>query len=158
VRSLRCGHWSRVTLAFGIGFLAFSRVATAQVGISSGIARIDLVAHVPARAEIKEVHPALHRRAGSLHETSVGIRLAANGGYRLLAKATTRGAGSRVWVRAVDGRFRELVPGAAIVVAQDPVGTAELERQVQYRVESNGKSSAKLAPPVRYDIVVNPTL
>jgi hypothetical protein len=159
VRSLRCGHWPRVTLAFGIGFLAFSHVAAAQVGVSSRVARIELLAHVPARADIQEVHPALHWRwAGSMRETSVGLRLAANGGYRLLVKAATRGAGSRVWVRAMDGRFRELVPGAAIVVAEDPVGTGEVERQVQYRVQRNSKSSAKLAPPVRYEIVVNPTL
>jgi hypothetical protein len=158
LQSLRCGHWSRVTLAFGVGCLAFSQVASAQVGVSSGVARIGLVAHVPSRAEIDEVHPARHRRAGSVRETSVGFRLAANAPYRLLVKATTPAAGSRVWVRAIDGRFRELVPGAAIVVAQDPVGTGELERQVQYRVESNGKSSSKLAPPVRYEIVVNPTL
>jgi hypothetical protein len=156
VRSVRLDQWSRVTLVLGVGSLAFFQVAAAQIGISSGIAQIALVAHVPARAEIRETHPARHRRSGSLQETSLSVRLATNGGYRLLAKATND-AGARVWVRAVDGRFRELVPGTAIVVAQDRVGTGGLERQVQYRVESDGKSSPKPAPPVRYEIVVNPT-
>jgi hypothetical protein len=158
VRSLRFGHWSRATLAFGIGSLGCVQVAAAQIGISSGIAQIVLVAHVPARADIREVRPARHGQAGSLQETSVGLRFAANGGYRLLVKATDRGAGSRVWVRAVDGRFRELVPGAAIVVAQSPAGTEELEPKVQYRVEGKGTSSSEPVPPVRYEIVVNPTL
>jgi hypothetical protein len=158
VQSLRFGHWSRATVVFGIGSLAFSQVAAAQIGIRSGIAQIALVAHVPARAEIHEVHPALQRRSSSLQETSLSLRLAANGGYRLLAKAATPGAGARVWVRALDGRFRELVPGAAIVVAQSRAGKQELERTVQYRVERNGKSPREPAPPLRYEIVVNPTL
>jgi hypothetical protein len=157
VRSLRSGHWSRATLALGLGSLAFVRVAVAQIGISSGVAQIALVAHVPARAEIREVRPARHWQAGSLRETSLSLRLGANGGYQLVAKATNA-AGARVWVRAVDGRLRELVPGAAIVVAQSPGGTEKLEPKVQYRVERKGKSSTEPAPPVRYEIVVNPTL
>src|SRR3954468_16389727 len=157
VRSLRSGHWSRATLALGLGSLAFVQVAVAQIGISSGVAQIALVAHVPARAEIREVRPARHSQAGSLHETSLGLRLGANGGYRLVAKATNA-AGARVWVRAVDGRFRELVPGAAIVVAQDPAGTQTLERELQYRVESTRWARTEPLPPVRFEIVVNPTL
>jgi hypothetical protein len=157
VRSLRFGHWSRATLTLGLGSLAFVQVAVAQIGISSGVAQIALVAHVPARAEIREMRPARHWQAGSLHETSLRLRFGANGGYRLVARPTNA-AGARVWVRAVDGRFHQLAPGAAIVVAQSPAGTEELEPKVQYRVERKGNSSTEPAPPVRYEIVVSPTL
>jgi hypothetical protein len=87
----------------------------------------------------------------------VRVRLAANTGYRLIVRGA-QPTGARLWVRAADGRFHELVAGTPITVARNATGTGDCEQQVHYRMESDNAGLSPAPLPVRYEVAVDPTL
>jgi len=127
------------------------------VGLSSSTPAVALLARVPARASLQEVTPLREKGIGSIRETSVRVRLAANSGYRLIARAA-QPTGARLWVRAADGQFHELAPGARITVARHATGAEQWE-QVHYRIESEDAHQLEATTlPVRYEVAIDPVL
>jgi hypothetical protein len=151
------GNSARTTTILVVVLGTIAPRAVAQVGLSSHSQAVTLVARVPVRASLSEVNPLREKISGLVRETSVTLGVGTNAGYRLVVKAATS-SGSRTWVRGTDGQFHELVAGEEIIVAQDPAGNGEREQEIQYRVESSGMGRTEVFPPVRCDIVVNPTL
>ena len=159
MRALNLGFGSIARTATTVAVLlaAVAPRAVAQVGLSSRRQAIALVAQAPVRASLGDVSSLREKTSGLVRETSATVRLETNTGYRLVVKAATP-SGSRTWVRGTDGQFHELLAGAGIVVAQEPAGKGEREREIQYRVENSGTQRTEVAPPVRYEIVIDPTL
>jgi hypothetical protein len=144
----------RTVVALGI-VLALPAAAESQVGISSGVSQIALVAHIAPRGSIEGVSGQRETsRTGSVREASVMVRVAANAGYQLVVRGTPVAA-SRIWVRGVNGEFQELTAGSAVTVARGAHAAGEWDREVQYRIESAGDLSSL---PVRYEIALNPQL
>lgn len=143
------------TLAALGAVLAFPGVAESQVGISSGVAQIALVAHVAPRGSILDVSAGRETgRVGAVREASVTVRVAANTGYQLVVRRTAVTA-SRIWVRGVNGEFQELTAGSSVTVARGTHAAGQWDRAVHYRLESAGDLNSL---PVRYEIAINPKL
>jgi hypothetical protein len=134
--------------------LAVPAVVQCQVGISSGMVQVALVAHVAPRGSIQGVSAERETgRTGSLGERSVTVRMSANTGYRLMVRLAGASA-ARIWVRSVTGEFQELTAGSSVTVARDSHCAGQWEREVQYRTESAGD----LSLPVRYELSLSPQL
>ena len=144
----------RTVAALGV-VLALPGVAERQVGISSGVAQIALVAHIAPRGSIQGVSAERETgRMGSVREASVMVRVAANTGYQLVVRGIPVAA-SRIWVRGVNGEFQELTAGSSVTVARGTHVAGQWDREVQYRIES---ASDLNSLPVRYEIAIDPTL
>ena len=144
----------RTVAALGV-VLAFPGVAQSQVGISSGVAQIALVAHIAPRGSIQGVSAERETgRMGAVREASVMVRVAANTGYQLVVRGTSVAA-SRIWVRGVNGEFQELTASSSVTVARGTHAAGHWDREVQYRIESAGDLNSL---PVRYEIAIDPTL
>jgi hypothetical protein len=144
----------RILAALGV-VLALPGVAESQVGITSGVTQIALVAHVAPRGSIQAVSAERETsRMGSVREASVSVRVTANTGYQLVVRGTAVTT-SRIWVRGVNGEFQELTAGSSVTVARGAHAAGLWEREVQYRMESAVDLNSL---PVRYEIVINPTL
>lgn len=149
-------------MSVALGAVLFAALSGAtslagQVGLGSNLAQVALVVRVAARASIEEVSPPVRSTSqGSLTEASVKVRLSANTGYRLVVVGTASSQASRLWVRSSSGDFHELVPGASVTVTQGARSAGQSEREVSYRLES--AADAVEALPVRYEIVVTPTI
>jgi hypothetical protein len=129
--------------------------AQAQVGISSGPARVSLLVRAASHASMPAASlPRRIGRRGPVTEAAVTIHLAANSPYRLVARETA-GLASRVWVQVEGGEFRELVPGSALTVSREAGGRSD--REVHFMTEA--RTAAVFTPmPVRFELVVEPTI
>jgi hypothetical protein len=149
--------------AFALGSAAIfaGSVAQAQVGISSGLAQVVLVARSEPRGSIDSIGTPIERgNSGSTRELSVPVRVTSNTTYRLsVVRNDSRGSDwGNIWVRAEGGEFRSLQRGSTVLVAR---GTAESGRgdlNVLYRVDQVPGSGTMQAPPVRYELAINPQL
>jgi hypothetical protein len=149
------GQTVRTVVAIGLVVLSTPRLAQSQVGLTSGLAQVTLVAHVAPRGSIQDVGALQETRSlGTVREASVMVRLSANTGYQLRVSAAGVST-SRIWVRSVTGQFQEITPGSSVTVARDSRRAGEWEREVQYRIESAGDLNSL---PVRYEIAINPQL
>jgi hypothetical protein len=132
--------------------------AHGQVGISSGLAQVALVARIAPRASIQGVSAQQETAMGTRRDGSVTVSMSANSGYQLRVRATAASA-ARIWVRAANGEFQEVKVGSAVTVAKDAQCAGQWEREVQYRIEGQAGGAAPSAPlPVLYEIAVSPTL
>lgn len=149
----------RTLAAIGMAVLATPRVAESQVGLTSGMAQVALVARIAPRGSIQGVGPQRETgQAGSVRESSVTVRFSSNTGYRLMVR-TSGAPTSRIWVRAANGEFQELTAGSSVTVARDAHCAGQWEREVRYRTDSGEQSGGGLGElPVRYEIAINPTL
>jgi hypothetical protein len=135
--------------------LVLPGVAESQVGISSGVAQIALVAHIAPRGSIQSVSAERETgRMGSVREASVTVRVAANTGYQLVVRGTAVAA-SPIWVRGINGEFQELTAGSSVTVARGTHAAGQWDREVQYRMESSGYMNGL---PVRYEIAIDQSL
>jgi hypothetical protein len=150
---------TRWTLALGIIALGRPAESAAQVGISSAVAQVALVARVAPRGSINGVSaPRETTRTGSLREATTTVHVSANTGYQLLVRGFAEST-ARIWVRAASGDFQELKPGSAVIVAQETHAAGQWDREVHYRIEMPDRGETPLAPlPVRYEIAISPTL
>jgi hypothetical protein len=130
----------------------------AQIGLTSGMAQLALVARIPPRGSIQGVGAQRETgRVGSIREASVTVRMSANTGYQLMVKGTGAPT-SRIWVRAVNGQFQELTAGSSVTVAQDTHCAGQWEREVHYRIETQESAGDLTVLPVRYEIAINPVI
>jgi hypothetical protein len=129
----------------------------AQVGIWSGQAQVVLLARSAPQVSFAAVGQVRRiRQQGGMIDAAAVVRFKANTSYRLIVRPTGWSS-SKVWVRTVDGEYRELTGGAALTVARQSRGDGEWE--VNYRVEMSGSTpSATLALPVRYEIALDPVI
>jgi hypothetical protein len=158
-RLRRLATWTPLPL--WIGGVAAPGMLQAQVGLTSGLAQVELVARVAPRGSIEGVGPERETgRQGTLREMSVTVGLSANTGYRLVvlrtdAEALASGQAPLLWVRAVNGEFQALGADRPVVVSRERHAVGQSEREVRYEMEER-ESWHSL--PVRYEIVVDPTL
>ena len=129
----------------------------AQVGISSGIAQVNLVARVPLRASMPGVSSVRDTAGkGRVSEGSVMVKFLANTTYRLVVRGTDLHTGSRVWVRSGSGDYTEVKAGQSVTVGRGGETGEPAERKVSYRIESSEEGVQPL--PLRYDVVVDPSI
>jgi hypothetical protein len=144
-----------------MGVIALPGMLQAQVGLTSGLAQIQLVARVAPQASIEGVGPELEiGRHGTLREVSVTVGLAANTGFRLVVLRTDRdakasGEASPLWVRALNGEYQPLSADRPTVVLREGPAARQSAREVHYRMEESDSSRSL---PVRYEMVIDPQL
>jgi hypothetical protein len=136
--------------------LAVPTQLRAQVGLSSAVAQIQLVARVAPRGSVEAVSSIREiARTGNIRESSVTIRFSANTGYRLVVRGTNV-SGSRIWVRTANGEFEELKTGGSVTVGRDGHCAGQWEREVYYKIEANEPTADVIDIPVRYEIEIDP--
>jgi hypothetical protein len=141
--------------------LTVTGTAQAQVGISSGLAQVVLVARSEPRASIDSVGTPIERGiSGSTRELSVAVRVTTNTGYRLsVIRNDPRDSDwGGIWVKTESGEFRNLDRGSTVLVARGENEPRPGGLDVLYRVERVTQPGAVEAPPVRYEIAINPQL
>ncbi len=144
--------FARTLVASGI--LTFPQPAQGQVGITSGLTQVALVAPVPTQASIRQGASRETGRIGGLREASASVSVLVNTGYRLVVKAAGVPS-SRIWIRAASGEFQELTANSSITVVEGTQSVGRSEREIQYRIDSVGDDASL---PVRYEIAINPQL
>ena len=141
-----------------LGFLTFGRSAEAQVGIQSGLAKVDLVARSLPHGSLEAWGgEGSTRRVGTLREGTLTLRISTNHGYSLVVRGTPQARAARTWVRSAAGEFQEVTPGSPVTVARDQSGNLNLEQAVEYRVEST-TAGEPAGLPVSYELRIAPTL
>jgi hypothetical protein len=151
------GTTSRIIAVLGVTALCFSQVAEAQVGLTSGLAQVTLVARRSPEGALPAV--GLSRelgRRGSVREAVATVRITANAGYRLVVRHAP-GTDARVWVTSMDGELQEVTRDSSVTVDRGRGGD-ELEREVHIRVDGPGSNTSPGSLPVFYDLVMSPTL
>ena len=132
--------------------------AEAQIGLNSGMAQVTLVARRSPTAALHTVGPVVEiGRRGAFQEVTVSLRLSANSGYHLRVHRNSGPSRSRLWVRTVDGSYRELRPGVPVTVGRGAHASGGSESTVRYRLE-NAAGGGAIGLPVRYEVVVDPTI
>jgi len=150
--------------ALGILAVAGPAAVQAQVGLTSGTVQVALIARVAPRASVNGVGVLRETaRAGLFSEGTVKVGLSANTGYHLVVVGTApvgsrTDAASRLWVRAQDGRFEEIKPGAAVTVLRGHHAIAGSEPEVSFRSQTSASGEGSQALPVRYEIRIDPTI
>jgi hypothetical protein len=130
----------------------------AQIGLASGVARITLVARAAPGGRISDLNRIRETRRGrGIRQGSALLRFSTNSAYRLIARRQA-GAGSRVWVRSATGEYREVRAGAPVTVLVQKIPAADKEWEIQFRQEAAERSEKSAAPPLRYDLVIAPSL
>jgi hypothetical protein len=150
---------TRTVALVGLLAVGSAQAAVSQVGLSSGLAQVTLLARIAPRGSIHGVGAQRETaRQGTVREVSVMVGLSANTGYQLIVRGTSAPA-SRVWVRAVTGEYQELTAGASVTVARDTRCAGQWQREVQYRIETSDAAGSELQNlPVRYEMAINPVL
>jgi hypothetical protein len=149
---------TQTTLGGCLLLIAAPGGAHGQVGITSGLAQVALVARIAPRGSIQGVSAQRETTTGTLRYGSVTVKVSANSGYQLRVRGTAASA-SRIWVRAVSGEFQEVKAGSAVTVAKDAQCAGQWEREVQYRIQTQAGGVSTPAPlPVVYEIAISPTL
>lgn len=127
----------------------------------SNVAQVRLVAVVPAR--VTSAAPA--RAAGITWSRATGtgvasIGLAANTSYRVIVHRVEPSSGgapvSRIWIRTDTGQLRELRRGEPVVVRRGRSGDGTV--LVPFRLSPAAEGAGAAAPPLRFDVLVEPTL
>jgi hypothetical protein len=135
--------------------------ARAQVGLTSAPAQVALLARSSPRAAVSGVSAFRETgRTGTSTEGTVTVRLSVNTGYRLVVVGTdpegNRARGSRVWVRADNGRFEEIGFGTRVTVLRGSRGTGQ--PQLRFRTERPDPGQASSVLPVRYELRIDPAI
>ena len=150
---------SRTLTAMVVAAMAGVTPLVAQAGMSSNISQVTLLVRVAPKASIQGVGPVVRSGSnGQMTEASVKVRLSTNTAYRLVAVGLPSNRGSRMWVRSTTGEFQELTPGGQVTVARESRTAGQLEREVSYRIESAAGNDQVESLPVRYEVVINPTI
>ena len=149
------GRW---LTALSVVALPIPGSAQAQVGLSSSVAQVTLVARSSPRAALHSVGPVVEIGSrGAFREATVELRLSTNSGYRLRVHRTDGPSRSRLWVQAVDGSYHELRAGSPVTVGPGSHPSGGAESTVRYRLETRGRGRT-IVLPVRYEVVVDPTI
>ena len=142
---------------FALLLMSWATSLQGQVGLSSGVAQVALVARAAPGASIQAVsQPREIGRQGDIRQAVATIRFSANSGYRLVVRSSEARPVSRVWVRSTDGTYQEVSAETGVSVDSGTHSTGEV-RGIYYRVESR-TIETPLELPVRYDIVMDPAI
>lgn len=148
---------------FAILLAGWASAASAQESSSlvSPIARVQLVAVMLPR--VRPTAPVLSPGiawGGSAGTGLATIPVAVNAPYRIVvhrfAQSTPAPAPARIWVRADDGKFHELGEAEPIVVRR--ARTTDGYLRVPFVMNTAPDGTSAVEPPLRFDIVVEPTL
>jgi hypothetical protein len=124
----------------------------AQVGISSGMRQVALVARAPSHLTLPSVSHRKIGRRGDLDEAAVSISVPAGGGYRVVARGNA-GITSRIWIQVADDGYQELTPGAAVMLPGARHGSSE--REVRYLTDG---SASTADVPLRFELLIDPVI
>jgi hypothetical protein len=131
---------------------------SAQIGLASGVARITLVARAAPGGRISDLNRIREtRRSRGIREGSALLRFSTNSAYRLIVRRLA-GDESRVWVRSGMGEYQEVRADAPITVLVQKIPAVDKEWELQFRQEAAERSEESAAPPLRYDLVIAPSL
>jgi hypothetical protein len=148
----------RIIAIIGVAALGFGQSAQAQVGLTSGLAPVTLLARRSPEGALPTVGTTQElSRHGSVREMLATVHLTVNSGYRLVVRRTP-GADARLWVRSAGGEFQELTSDSPVTVDRDGLGGGLREREIYFRVDGPGSDSSLGPLPVFYDLVISPTL
>jgi hypothetical protein len=151
----------RVLILGWVATLAIAGVLQAQVGLSSGLAQVVLVARSAPRGSIDSIGlPVERANGGSTREVSVAVMVSSNTAYRLsvIRNDDRNSKWGDMWVRAAGGEFQSLERGSVILVARGQSDPAIGSLNVFYRLERGAPTGAIQAPPVRYELAITPQL
>jgi hypothetical protein len=141
--------------------LASAGVLQAQVGLSSGMAQVVLVARSAPRGSIDSIGlPVERATGGSTREVSVAVMVSSNTAYCLsvIRNDDQNSEWGGMWVQAAGGEFQSLERGLSILVARGQSDPAIGSLNVLYRMEPGNPTGAIQAPPVRYELAITPQL
>jgi hypothetical protein len=146
---------TRTGAIVGIALTSLAGRVHAQVGLTSGLARVTLVASTAQAGAIQSVSR-VSGGANAPHDATLAVRMSANTGYSLMVRAVPTARTGRVWVRTLTGEFQELKPGSSVTVAREAQSAGTLEQQVHYRLDSPASEAADL--PVRLELRLDPVI
>jgi hypothetical protein len=142
----------------GLTVVAFPAGVQAQIGLSSGLAQVALKVTSPVRAALQPSGPLSQAiRLEADGGATVRLHLSANSAYRLVVHRTDDESSSRLLVRATDGAYHELRAGSPVVVQRGTHARDDAENSVRFRWERRA-DPAPVVLPVRYELVVDPTI
>jgi hypothetical protein len=144
------------TAIIGIALASLAGRADAQVGLTSGTARVTLVARTAQEGSIQSVSR-VSGGENAPYASTLAVRMSANTGYRLMVRAVPSAATGRIWVRTSTGEFQELQPGSSVTVAREAESAGASEQQVQYRIDSPPGAQAGDVP-VRLELRLDPVI
>jgi hypothetical protein len=147
-RALR-NNWSKnLIVILGLALPAASAPLQAQVGLSSGVAQVALIARSAPHGRIEggRTNPG---------EGFTAVRVSANTGYSLVVRGVEQGTG-RIWVQTAKGEFQELKAGSSVTVTHEQNGAQDAERMIQYRVEKHSETAGQL--PIRVELRIDPVI
>ena len=155
---------ARTPAAFAILLAGWAPIVSAQGGsgaLVSAVAQVRLVATVLPR-----VTPIAPTRVAGISwsgETGTGvasIAISSNTSYRIVIHRIGPGPGSasvsRIWIRGDDRQLHELRNGEPVVIRRGRNGDGSV--LVPFRVSPTGEGAAVGDPPLRFDVLVEPTL
>ncbi len=153
-------HWRRSWLAtMAVMALSGAPALEAQVGLSSEVSQVALIARVALHVSMEQPEAARETgRYGAMREMSVKLRVSANSRYRMVVLGSAGATGSGLWVRDTGGEFREVASGSAITVARGGSAAGERMEELRYRSEALEPIQSGHLLPLRYEIRVEPTL
>ena len=133
-----------------------SGTAVAQVGLTSGMSRVTLVARSVPQGSIRGVEQMRQTAVrGQMMEASATVRWSANAAYQVRVGGVANG--SRIWVQDVNGQYQELTAGKKITVAKGTHTAAEAASEVHYRIDgATGQSD--VSAPLYYEIAIDPVI
>ena len=155
---------AKTPAAFAIILAGWAPIVSAQGGsgaLVSAVAQVRLVAVV-----LPQVTPTAPSRAagtGRRGQTGTGVAsfvLSSNTPYRIVVHRIEQGPGSaavsRIWIQGDDRQLHELRNGEPVVVRHGRSGDGSV--RVPFRLRPTGEGTPAGDPPLRFDVLVEPTL
>ncbi|HEY6947231.1 MAG TPA: hypothetical protein VI297_00305 [Gemmatimonadales bacterium] len=149
--------------AFAIILGAWAPIVSAQGGpgaLVSAVAPVRLVAVVLPR--VTPTAPTRAARITWVAGTGMGvasIALSSNTPYRIVVRRIEQGDSasvSRIWIRGDDRQLHELRNREPVVILRGQCGDGSV--LVPFRLPPTGKGTPAGDPPLRFDVLVEPTL
>ena len=155
---------AKTPAAFAILLAGWAPIVSAQGGsgaLVSAVAQVRLVATV-----LPQVTPIAPTRVAGIsgsRETGTGvasIAISSNTSYRIVVHRIGPGPGSapvsRIWITGDDRQLHELRNGEPVVVRHGRSGDGSV--RVPFRLRPTGEGTPAGDPPLRFDVLVEPTL
>jgi hypothetical protein len=144
-----------------MALLTMPALAAGQIGLSSGLGQVVLVARSAPGGSIDSVGLPVQRagsRAG--REIMVAVRVSANTAYRLsVVRCDPQDSPyGRIQVQGVSGEFQRVERGTSILVALGQAESGTGRVTVLYRMQPSSSLEPAVALPIRYELAIAPQL
>jgi hypothetical protein len=152
---------ARTLLVSSMVSLALPAAVAGQVGLSSSLGQVVLVARSAVRGSIESVGAPVERTGNAAdREISVAVGVTASAPYRLsvMRYDSKDSPSGRIQVRGLSGEFQKMEAGVPILVALGPGQSGTGRLTVLYRIQPSIPSGPALAPPLRYELAIAPQL